>query len=336
MTTATRTNRSHGNGPSTVLVITNEFDLTADAVIVRLQEWNVPVFRLNTERFCEAFGIRLELDRDEARGEFYSQFGSLQISEIQSAYYRRPQYPDLPNLASEEREFVLREMKAFLRWLWLSLREVSWLNKPHRIREAESKIDQLIRASKLGLRTPRTLITNDPERVREFFHSCGGQLITKSLSSGFIVRGGEQHHIYTNRVAEEKLESLEGVQLLPCVFQERIYKLVELRVTVVGNEVFAAEIHSQQHRQTRDDWRRHHPDTRYKTHSLPQEVAQACLDLVAGYDLSFAALDLIVTPEYEYVFLELNPNGQWLWIETSTGLPICDAICRALANKNVS
>ena len=108
-------------------------------------------------------------------------------------------------------------------------------------------------------------------------------------------------------------------------------KRLELRITVVGQRVFAAEIHSQQSNHTRYDYR-HYDDnsTRYQPHTLPAEVAQRCLHLVARLGLYYGAIDMILTPDGRYVFLEINPNGQYLWIEQATRLPISDAICDLL------
>lgn len=113
--------------------------------------------------------------------------------------------------------------------------------------------------------------------------------------------------------------------------QEYISKRVELRVTVVGSRVFAAEIHSQVNSSTKHDWRRYDLDrTPHMRHPLPPSVEACCVQLVQTLRLNFGAIDMIVTPSGEYVFLEINGNGQWGWIEDLTGLPIADAIVELL------
>ena len=117
----------------------------------------------------------------------------------------------------------------------------------------------------------------------------------------------------------------------PVIFQAYVPKRLELRVTVVGSAVFAAEIHSQHTRRTRHDWRRYdHYQTPLGRHALPDDVAGRCRRLVAELGLCYGAIDLILTPDGRYVFLEINPNGQYLWIEEATGLPISDALCDLL------
>ncbi|HWN70612.1 MAG TPA: hypothetical protein VNM90_23390, partial [Haliangium sp.] len=117
----------------------------------------------------------------------------------------------------------------------------------------------------------------------------------------------------------------------PVLFQARVPKQVELRITVAGESVLAAEIHSQSTKRTQIDWRHYDQGhTPYRAHALPDEIRRACLALVARLGLRFGAIDMIVTPDDRYVFLEINPSGQWMWIENETGLPISDAVCDTL------
>ena len=108
-------------------------------------------------------------------------------------------------------------------------------------------------------------------------------------------------------------------------------KDVEIRVTVVGDKVFAAEIHSQVNEEAKYDWRTVSPrKIPHFVHKLPDEIETACVALTTMLGLNFSAIDLIKKPDGEYIFLEINSNGQWLWIEDITGLKIADAIAEAL------
>ncbi len=117
----------------------------------------------------------------------------------------------------------------------------------------------------------------------------------------------------------------------PVIVQEQIPWRVELRVTVVGDQIFACEIHSQISNHARLDWRRYDTGaTPHLVHELPGEIADRCVALTHRLGLRYGAVDLILTPDGRYVFLEINPNGQWLWIENLTGLPISQAVCDLL------
>ena len=121
--------------------------------------------------------------------------------------------------------------------------------------------------------------------------------------------------IYTTLLREQDLALLDSIRLAPGFFQEYIPKRVELRVTVIGDEIFTAELHSQVHEQTRYDWRHYEVEVPMDEHHLPVEIAEHCLALTKAYGLHFSTSDLIVTPEGRYVFLEMNPNGQFLWVQ---------------------
>ena len=118
-----------------------------------------------------------------------------------------------------------------------------------------------------------------------------------------------------------------SIQSAPIIFQRQIYKSVDVRVTVVGKNVFAAAIHSQAREETRVDWRNGSDILlRHTVITLPEAISQQCVALTEKFGLRFAAIDLIKDRDGEYWFLEINPNGQWAWIENLTGLPIAAAI----------
>jgi glutathione synthase/RimK-type ligase-like ATP-grasp enzyme len=106
---------------------------------------------------------------------------------------------------------------------------------------------------------------------------------------------------------------------------------------VVGERVFAAEIDSQRANHTRHDWRHHDTaHTPHRVHDLPAKWRVACVRMVAELGLLFGAIDMILTPDGRYVFLELNPNGEYLWIEHLTGLAISDAVCELLVSREAA
>lgn len=108
----------------------------------------------------------------------------------------------------------------------------------------------------------------------------------------------------------------------PVIYQPNVPKLFDVRVTIVGEEIFAAAIDSQVEPTARTDWRQTAHDLKHERHSLPIEVERGCLRLMRELGLVFGALDFVLTPDGRYVFLEINPNGQWLWIEDKLGFPI--------------
>jgi hypothetical protein len=181
-------------------------------------------------------------------------------------------------------------------------------------------------------------MTNDPAAFREFYLEQHGQLISKVFQRNLhrTEDSGESTFVcMTQIVSNRDLGYASSVGYAPLIFQAYVPKEVELRVTVVGERVLTAAIHSQGNHRTRHDWR--HEDlrhTRYARHSLPTGIEALCLRLVERMGLSFGTIDLVLTPDGRYVFLEINPSGQWRWVEIMTGLPISDSIADWLAEND--
>ena len=202
----------------------------------------------------------------------------------------------------------------------------------HHIRHAENKQLQLQVARELGLNIPRTLTTNDPAAVHAFAKSCEGGMVTKMLSSFAIYEEGKELVVFTNPVKPEDLEDLSGLTLCPATFQELLAKSLEIRVTVVGHRVMSASIDSQVSTRATHDWRRDGVRMLqdWQPYQLPLEVEEKILRLMDYFSLNYGAIDVILTPEGRHVFLELNPCGEFFWLERAPGLPVSDAIADLL------
>ena len=124
------------------------------------------------------------------------------------------------------------------------------------------------------------------------------------------------------------MEKLETMKMTPSIFQKYIEKEYELRITVVGEEIFAAKVLSQSDCETIVDWRR--KNLRFQCCEVPEELNEKCCQMMKRLGIAFGAFDFIRTKEGQYYFLEVNPNGQWVWIENDTGLKISDAIINYL------
>ena len=139
-----------------------------------------------------------------------------------------------------------------------------------------------------------------------------------------------QSIVYTSPVVEAHLKLIGRVRVTPCLFQKNIPKLFEVRTTVVGHRTFSAAIYSQENEETRHDWRRGGTELRMEPYDLPMDVSKMITKLTSALDLVYGAIDMIVTPEGEHVFLEINPSGQFGFVEQSTGLPILSCLADAL------
>jgi glutathione synthase/RimK-type ligase-like ATP-grasp enzyme len=156
------------------------------------------------------------------------------------------------------------------------------------------------------------------------------------LSSFAVYEGGRELVVFTSPVKPEDLTDLSGLSLCPATFQEMIPKALELRATVVGDRVMSASIDSQSSERAANDWRRDglRLIQDWRPYQLPQEVEEKILRLMDYFVLNYGAVDIIVTPDGRHVFLEVNPAGEFFWLERSPGLPISDAIADVLLGRS--
>jgi glutathione synthase/RimK-type ligase-like ATP-grasp enzyme len=314
-----------------LLVVTNKADLTSDYLVLRLRERSIPYTRLNTEDFTKAFSIELRADSRNSSAAIIDRDMSRRIDtkDVSGVYFRRPIPPVFQELQDRDQEFAVSESLEALRSLWRHIDESRWLNHPRRIQTSSNKYEQLSIARSLGFRIPRTLITDEPSAIREFYDACEGRVIIKAVKHGYVSDNGSARLAFTSELDESVMNKLDSYAHVPVAVQERVNKRYDVRVTVVGATVFSTAILSQQQEGTRLDWRRMDLLDMELAHTpieLPGTLADKCRMLTTHFGLSFSAVDLILDPDGDYVFLEMNPNGQWAWLEQRAGHPIRDAI----------
>ncbi len=303
-----------------LLVVTNRDDLTADWLVVELNERRARFERFNTEDYPRDVSLRWTPDNAALLGLPGS---DVDLAEVTSVWYRRPVAPRAPEDVDEElAEWAVREAQEALDGMWRTL-DARWVNHPDANQASGCKPEQLSRAARRGLVIPPTLVTNDPEQLREFATSVGPKLVCKPLYEGWIpLRAGELG-FWTSAfsvVRDDELAELSGE---PYLFQALVDKSYDVRVTVIGGNAYAVGIGSQASPDSEVDWRRGDVDRLdHWIEELPSEVAGQCIELVADYGLLFGAIDLARRADGTYVFFELNPNGQWAWLEHRTGLPL--------------
>jgi glutathione synthase/RimK-type ligase-like ATP-grasp enzyme len=314
-----------------ILIISNTEDLTSDFVVREIRSRNLPFARLNTDEFpTTAFGT-FSVDSnnsDKAILKWSNRPHILNWNQVSSVYYRRPQtpVPDSRITNPALRKFCADESYDFLRGLWYSL-DCLWMSNPEAIRKSEHKLYQLKVAKQLSFIIPNTVATNEPEEVKRFFYECKNGVIVKPLYLGFIDDEKSPKFIFTSIVREEDLKDINSVRLTPSIFQERIDKQFDVRVTVVGEKVFAAKIEPGFLPEGIPDWRYADMENlQHTSYDLPKDVEEKCRTLVHQLGLNFGAIDFVVDQDNKHFFLEINPNGQWAWLENVLDIPISQAI----------
>ncbi|MDM4719798.1 ATP-grasp ribosomal peptide maturase [Micromonospora sp. WMMA1363] len=311
----------------TVLVLTQPYDVTADYVVAELAARDVPIFRCDPGDFPRTLTLVAQ-SGGGWRGSLRLPGRRAALHDLGCAYYRRPTAFELPaHLTDEERRWATREARMGLGGVLAA--HPLWLNHPHDIARAEYKPVQLAAAGTVGLSAPPTLITNEPAAAERFVREHGGAVV-KPLGSGVIAEAGTAKLIYTNRVCAEEIDhTVAGTAHL---FQQQVDKAYEVRLTVVDDAWFAVRIDGAS-QATGLDWRTDYDALSYSVVTVPEAIRAAVSRLLARLRLRFGALDFIVTPHDEWIFLEINPNGQWAWLQDATGLPIAAAIADALTKE---
>ncbi|MGD1949190.1 MAG: MvdD family ATP-grasp ribosomal peptide maturase [Leptolyngbyaceae cyanobacterium] len=318
----------------TVLVITHSHDNECiPKVIQAIEEQGGAAFRFNTDQFPTEVKLDLSCSRAAERGRLIGAQGSLNLGDVTAVWYRRIRIgQQIPTtMEAQLRHASVQESRRTINGMLASL-QAFHLDRVENIRRAEHKSLQLQIAREIGFDIPRTLTTNNPTAVREFAQTCKQGIITKMLTSFAIYDEGEEKVVYTNPVSEADLEHLEGLQLCPMTFQENIPKALELRITIVGKTVFAAAVDSQKLEKSHHDWRRQglallHD---WQPYTLPADITLKLLTLMERLHLNYGAVDMILTPDKRYVFLEVNPCGEFFWLDLLPELEISEAIAQLL------
>lgn len=214
------------------------------------------------------------------------------------------------------------------------------LGKPSVYRRLDSKEEQLKIADKIGLKIPESCITNNPEEAKKFI--LKHQNVVAKMQTGFaIYEDGVECVVFTNVVSEDKLDELDSLLYCPMQFQKKIEKKKELRVTVVGRDVYTFEIDSQQSEEAKIDWRKDGVNLikKWVRTELPADIEAKILELLDVYNVDYGAIDIIVSPEDEYYFIEINAAGEFFWLDNLTeghliSKSIADVLCDKAPRRN--
>jgi glutathione synthase/RimK-type ligase-like ATP-grasp enzyme len=321
-----------------ILIITNKNDVTTDLVINELNNRKENYYRFNTEELGVSVDVNFNLTQNTYFIADNKKRISVDLGEVKSVYYRRPELPDFKGiqLGEGEKQFWCNEIYYTLEGLYKILRDKFWVSPVFAIREAENKIYQIILAQELGFTVPSSLVTTIPNKAMAFIKNNSDNCIIKPIKAGLIKDRDNPQIIFTSKLGKSQINSLERVTNCPTYFQENIQKHADLRVTVVENQVFSAQINSQAYEETKIDWRNgENISLKYSSIELPITLRQKCLELTKRLSLTYGAIDFIFDENGEFIFLEINPNGQWGWIEKRLKLGICNAIVDSLTKAGV-
>src|SRR5215211_7080115 len=312
-----------------VLILTRRFDPEADLVTIKLLSKGIDCMRLNMEDIPKQMLIKYIINQDtDSSTELEINNETLDISEISLAWLRHFDITGL-NFDMDEpaRTFSFQQWNEALYMLLRTL-NCKWINSPEAVSQANDRRKQLLAAKESGFEVPSTLITNDGEAAKKFYHSHNGNIVVKALHNHGVELDGKIYSMYTRSITNQDLAMLTDLIYAPCILQEKLRKESEMRVTVVGDQVFAATLNFRSNYKKFDDIHRcSSADIYLKAHNkLRPLIIEQCIQLIKSLGLKYGAIDFVIDNSDNLVFLEVNPSGDWYWIEQKTRLPITSAV----------
>lgn len=304
-----------------ILVISDTMDFTTDYICLELQRRNANYLRVNRNKFKD-YKVVVDIGSLILYITINDKEYIINNSNLKSIYYRAPIYLHdtyKPNL-SVEKQLYRSQWAAFLRNLVL-FDNAEWLNNPIDTFRAENKMLQLKYAERIGMKYPHTLLLNSIENIglnRE------KDYIIKSLDTVLLRQGNKEAFVYSSVITGKELMKSEFA-VAPVIIQEYLYPKVDLRVTVIGEKVFAVKI-VKKGIGIAGDWRKEKDNVDFIEFDLPIDINKKCIKIVNNLGLAFGGVDLILHNGI-YYFIEVNPTGEWAWLVNRAGLKIDKAIC---------
>lgn len=315
-----------------MLVMSAVGDSTADLVTAELNARAVPVARVDPADFGRdlSFTTRVTSSNDAVTtcagapvaGALATASRTVDLGRVRSIYWRRPEWPKYPEMSRPDGAWARAQMRHGFGGALMSLPGCVAVNDPMAEEAADYKPLQLAIAARLGFTVPPTLVSNQRADIEEFI-VVHGQVIHKTLRWTDYRRGDEGLSVWTEPVTTDEID--DSVALVPHLFQARVDKIADLRVTVVGDRVFGVRIDSDLL-----DWRRDYGSLAYTVVDLPDRLTKLLRAYLDHFRLVFGCFDLCLDADGDYHWLELNPNGEWGWIAAETGLPIAAAFADIL------
>ncbi|MCX5500222.1 ATP-grasp ribosomal peptide maturase [Streptomyces sp. NBC_00053] len=304
-----------------VLVLTNPCDVTADVVLRLLAERRVPVVRLDpgTDLHTGA-SLTATYRTGDQRGTLRTASREIDTTRIRSVWVRRPSpYGGPPELNGQDRRFAAEQALWGAGGILASLPGAHYVNHPWNNRAAEFKPAQLSTAQRCGFLVPSTVITDDPQQARTFTAQQPGGVVYKPVWNTPYRVDDQPHSVWVREVYAAEIT--DAVSVCPHLFQAKVDKVFDVRVTAVGGRLFGVRIDSPDL-----DWRCHQDLMTCTPIEVPASVARSVTAYLAELRLHYGAFDFAVATAGDWYFLECNPNGQWAWQPAQTTAAIAQAL----------
>jgi hypothetical protein len=318
-----------------ILILTDKDDVHAEAVIAHLERWQAPYVRLNQD--VESL-LQTKMTYDLHTWSVQAEAGAFTSPEITAVWLRKSYVQTtLERNADTSPDFKLwkSEWNKTLQGLYSCLDAARWFTPFREVFRAENKYLQMKVATDCGFLLPATIISNNKADLLAFAEQHRRVALKLMHQDVYRMDDGSFKGLYTNVLTPQDLAGFKEEEENTVVLQQYVEKQYEVRYTVVGDKHFVARIDSQVSDISRTDWRRYDLKTTPYTEIQPPEAIRSQVqEFMRRVELNYGGLDFIVDEAGQWVFLEINALGQYLWIEDLTGLPISEAIAHWLHHKS--
>ncbi|HKU48433.1 MAG TPA: hypothetical protein VJP79_00660 [Nitrososphaera sp.] len=309
---------------SQIVVFSNEQDVHAISVADKMSKnHGIRPLVLDFSRLSRLLTVEALYENSHAEFRINAGNGnSVDLADVKSFWWRRPQPVSVdPSIRDPKHvRFALSEWDTLLRGVFQSTTGM-WVNDINRDQIASHKPYQLSVAKRLGIPVPETLMTNSPQEALRFWEKHEGHVIFKPFISSFDAWRE------TRPLRKEFLGMIDKVRFAPVIFQEFVDSATDIRITCVGREMYAGETVPAADYQY--DWRMS-PQAKWNEHKLPDNIKESLLRFMDALGLQYGAIDMKLKRDGSYVLLEINPAGQFLFLERDTGMRISDALAAHL------
>lgn len=320
-----------------ILIVSSPEDLSTDFVIDWLKYYNHPYIRLNFTELIDPHvrkSIKYSLDNKTLKIEG----NTIDVKSIKSAWFRKIgafyksdfyKEASAKGITKSLLDLLINEYKPFMMALLRNL-NCNWLVNLDSL--DQNKWWVLMKASEVGLTTPETFIINNKEDLEGFVHSN----INKPLRDPIFISESEFYYtMYTKELNSSNIKQLPNF-FLPSLIQKRIEKEFEIRSFFIDDEFYSMAIFSQSDDQTMVDFREYNWDkpNRNVPYKLPSDITAKLHKLSMNIGLNSGSVDLIKSKKGEYVFLEVNPHGQFGMVETPCNYELHHNVAKTLIKND--
>jgi hypothetical protein len=314
-----------------LLIVTHREDLAADFLIVRLRERGLAYYRLNSDEVATS-AITFRAGRGTVMRTLATADATIDLERVRSVWYRRAIRPLAPDcIDTSLRAFVAAELRHVCEGL-IADPDIRWVNPLESSELAERKVFQLRIAARHGLLIPPTIISRDRSELARFA-ADEGRVICKPISQGLVSSGDGSFAIHTHEVRSEELQPAGTLEVTPTLLQRLIPKGTDIRLTIIGEAIYPVEVITPVGAPV--DWRATRQGLVYRSCTLPAHVDRACRSFMAALNIVYGAFDFVRTDEGQWFFLEVNPAGEWAWLEVELNLPMRDALIDLLYDNDL-